>query len=83
MSFDFNKDYGKLAYAVEHADCATLYAMLYTNVYNNAINVFEWKGLPKEIKPKYIEYALFNFGACVFGKKKGGQPNLLLKEYNI
>lgn len=82
MSFDFNKDYGKLAYAVEHADCATLYAMLYTHVYNNAINVFEWKGLPKEIKPKYIEYALFNFGACVFGKKKGGQPNLLLKKYN-
>lgn len=81
MGFDFKNDYGKLAYAVEHADCATLYAMLYTHVYNNAINVFEWKGLPKEIKPKYIEYALFNFGACVFGKKKGRQPNLL-KEYN-
>ena len=80
MGFDFNNDYGKLAYAVEHADCATLYAMLYTHVYN-AINVFEWKGLPKEIKPKYIEYALFNFGAGAYGTDVAPTAHSLNRKY--
>lgn len=75
--FNFNKNYGKLNYYVERADMATLFDMLYNHIYNCALNVFEWKGLPDEVKPEYIEYALFNFGQCVFGKKKGGDIALL------
>lgn len=35
-----------------------------------ALNNFEWINLPKTIKPRYIERALFYNGSCVFGKSE-------------
>lgn len=81
IKFDFQKDYGKLNYVVQRADYATLYAILYNYFFERAIEVFKWEGLPEEIKPEYIEYALFNFGQCVFGKRKGANVTGLSEEY--
>lgn len=81
FKFDFNKDYGKLNYAVQRADYAGLYAILYNYFFDRALEVFEWDGLPEEIKPEYIEYALFNFGQCVFGKRKGANITGLPSKY--
>ena len=81
IKFDFQKDYGKLNYVVQRADYATLYAILYNYFFERAIEVFKWEGLPEEIKPEYIEYALFNFGQCVFGKRKGANVTGLSSEY--
>lgn len=79
--FNFKKDYGKLNYKVEKADMRGLFDMIYNHIYNCALNVFKWNGLPEGIKPEYIEYSLFNFGQCVFGYKKDGNADILLSEY--
>lgn len=81
INFDFNKDYGKLNYAVQRADYAQLYYILYNYFFDRALEVFKWENLPPEIKPEYIEYALFNFGQCVFGKRKGGNATGLPDKY--
>ena len=72
INFDFNKDYGKLNYAVQRADYAQLYYILYNYFFDRALEVFKWENLPPEIKPEYIESALFNFGQFFFGKRKCG-----------
>jgi hypothetical protein len=33
-----------------------------------AVNRFEWKGLPKEVDPRFLEMTLFNFALSVFFK---------------
>lgn len=81
FDFDFNKNYGKLNFAIQRADYAQLYTMLYTYFFDRALEVFKWEGLPEEIRPEDIEYALFNFGQCVFGKRKGENVTGLKAQY--
>lgn len=42
--------------------------LLYRRFTLVALNNFEWINLPEEIKPRYIEKALFYNGACAFAK---------------
>ena len=48
------------------------FMLLYNKYKLLALNLFEWDGLPDEIKPQYIEKALYSYGACCLTKEYGG-----------
>lgn len=40
----------------------------YNRLTELSVSMFEWKNLPDEIDPRYLEMVLFGFGQCVFFK---------------
>lgn len=48
------------------------FMLLYNKYKLLALNLFEWDSLPDEIKPQYIEKALYSYGACCLTKEYGG-----------
>lgn len=55
-------------------DMEAKFDILFNNFKNLALNIFEWKNLPKGIKSEYIEKKLFEKGSLFFynSKKAGG-----------
>ena len=48
------------------------FMLLYNKYKLLALNLFEWNGLPDEIKPQFIEKALYSYGACCLTEEHGG-----------
>ena len=48
------------------------FMLLYNKYKLLALNLFEWDGLPDEIKAHHIEKALYSYGACCLTKEYGG-----------
>ena len=48
------------------------FMLLYNKYKLLALNLFEWNGLPDEIKPHHIEKALYSYGACCLTEEHGG-----------
>lgn len=48
--------------------------MYFFQILDMAINVFEWKNLPEEIDPRFIELTLINKGYCLFFKDEDLLP---------
>ena len=48
------------------------FMLLYNKYKLLALNLFEWYGLPDEIKPHNIEKALYSYGACCLTEEHGG-----------
>ena len=48
------------------------FMLLYNKYKLLALNLFEWDGLPDELKAHHIEKALYSYGACCLTKEYGG-----------
>jgi hypothetical protein len=46
------------------------YNIIYNNLKNIALNLFEWDGLPNRMKPEYMENTLYNHGQAIFVNDK-------------
>jgi len=44
--------------------------LIYERLKNLALNMFEWEGLPEDMRPEYIERLLYTFGGALFCKNK-------------
>ena len=48
------------------------FMLLYNKYKLLALNLFDWDGLPDELKTHHIEKALFSYGACCLTEEHGG-----------